>query len=163
MKYILLLSTLLLLGACAIKDLKPDGKTPGITVQRIFNGEAADINMAIRAAMKKYPVKEDNLDLGSFETENLRGDKMFRPPSDSAENFPSGLRYHINIHTIKGKIDNRIATRVVLKKIIEKSRDFFSEPEPLPSDGLEENIIFYRIQRELSIARAIKRVQEKAH
>jgi hypothetical protein len=37
-------------------------------------------------------------------------------------------------------------------------RDFFSEPETVDSDGLEEKIIFYRIERELVINDALKRV-----
>lgn len=142
-------------------ELKPDGKTPGVAVQRIFYGDPNDINLAVRAAMKKYPVKEDNLDLGSFETENVRGDKMFKTPAEEPMPVSSGLRYHISIHTIKGKVDGRIATRIVLKKIVEKSRDFLSEAELLPSDGVEENVIYYRIQRELTIDRALKRAQSK--
>ncbi len=161
MKYLFLLLNLIALSSCVGMELKPDGKTPGVAVQRIFYGDPNDINLAVRAAMKKYPVKEDNLDLGSFETENIRGDKMFKTPAEDPMPVSSGLRYHISIHTIKGKVDGRIATRIVLKKIVEKSRDFLSEAEPLPSDGVEENVIFYRIQRELTIDRALKRAQGK--
>jgi hypothetical protein len=162
-KNLFLSFSLIFFSACVGMELKPDGKTPGIAIQRIFYGEPNDINLAIRAAMKKYPVKEDNLDLGNFETENIRGEKMFKSPSEEQLPMSSGLRYHISIHTIKGKVDNRIATRIVLKKIIEKSRDFLSEAEQLASDGIEENVIFYRIQRELTLDRAVKRAQEKPH
>ena len=161
MKYLFFFLNLIILSSCVGADLKPDGKTPGVAVQRIFYGDPNDINLAVRAAMKKYAVKEDNLDLGSFETENIRGDKMFKTPTEEPTPVSSGLRYHILIHTIKGKVDGRIATRIVLKKIVEKSRDFLSEAEPLASDGVEENVIFYRIQRELTLDRALKRVQPK--
>lgn len=148
-----------LFSACSSEELKPDGVTADIAIQRVYNGDYNDVEMAIRAAMKKYPVKEDNLDAGIFDTDFIRGEKMFRPPA-SHDRSESGIRYHIQIHTIKGKIEGRPAIRVIVKKVIEKNRDFFADSEPLPSDGLEENIIFYRIQRELSIAKAIKRAAE---
>ena len=147
------------LSGCATDELKPDGVTADIPIQRVYNGEYNDVEMAIRAAMKKYPVKEDNLDAGIFDTDFIRGEKMFRPPA-SHEKLESGIRYHIQIHTIKGKVEGKPATRVIVKKVIEKNRDFFADTEPLPSDGMEENIIFYRIQRELTIAKAVKRAAE---
>ncbi len=163
MKYFLIFSTFALLSSCSLLGQKSETKIPGETLQRVFYGEPNDINNAIRAAMKTYPVKEDNLDLGIFETENLRGDKLFKAPTDDVEPSITGIRSHILLRTIKGKVDNRMAVRVVLKKTIERSRDFLSDPEPLVSDGYEENVIFYRIQRELAISRGLKRAQEKSH
>ena len=156
---ILFLCSLFSLSGCNPEGLKPDGVTPGIPVERVYSGEYGDVEMAIRASMKKYPVKEDNLDSGIFETDYIRGDKMYRAPG-SHDRLESGTRYRIQIHTIKGKVEGKPATQLIIKKIIEKTRDFFAESEPLPSDGLEENIIFYRVQRELAIAKAIKRSSE---
>ncbi len=156
---ILFLQSLLVLPGCFKQDLKPDGMTAGIPIQRVYFGEYNDVEMAIRAAMKKYPVKEDNLDAGIFETDNIRGDKMYRAPG-SHERIESGIRYHIQIHTIKGKVDGKSAIQLIVKKVVERTRDFFADTESLPSDGLEENIIFYRVQRELAIAKAVKRAAE---
>ncbi len=154
-----LLPVTMLFESCASGELKPDGVTADIPIQRVYGGDYTEVEQAIRAAMKKYPVKEDNLDSGIFETDFIRGDKMFRPPA-SRERIESGVRYHMSIHTIKGKVEGKPATRVIVKKVIEKTPDFFADVESLPSDGLEENIIFYRIQRELTLAKAIKRAAE---
>jgi hypothetical protein len=59
----------------------------------------------------------------------------------------------------KGKTEGRESTRVTVEKKIERLRDFFSEADPLPSDGLEEKVIFYRIEREIVIADALKKAQ----
>jgi hypothetical protein len=48
--------------------------------------------------------------------------------------------------------------KVTLTKKIEVKRDFFSEPKPLETDGLEEMVLFYRIERELIIEEAIKKL-----
>jgi hypothetical protein len=59
----------------------------------------------------------------------------------------------------KGKTEGRESTRVTIDKRMEILRDFFSEPETIESDGLEEKMIFYRIERELIIQDALKRAQ----
>jgi hypothetical protein len=46
---------------------------------------------------------------------------------------------------------------VNIAKLIERKRDFFSDPEILPSDGIEEKVIFYRMERELIIDEALKK------
>ncbi len=155
----LTIGTFVLFTGCFSQNLKPDGITPGVPTQRVYFGDYTEVEMAIRASMKKYPVKEDNLDAGIFETDYIKGDRMYRAPG-SHDRIESGVRYRIQIHTIKGKVDGKPATQLILKKVIDKTRDFFAEAEPLASDGLEENIIFYRVQRELSIAKAVKRAAE---
>jgi len=57
----------------------------------------------------------------------------------------------------KGKTDGRESTRITIEKKIEVFRDFISETQIIPSDGLEEMALFYRIERELVIAQALKR------
>jgi hypothetical protein len=44
---------------------------------------------------------------------------------------------------------------------MEKQRDFFSDPENIESDGMEEKVIFYRMGRELTIDEAIKKENAK--
>lgn len=156
-KTTLALGLLFFLTGCLSNNVKSE--KPSTPNQRVYYGEYNDVEMAIRASMKKYPVKEDNLDAGIFETDFIKGDRMYRAPG-SHERIESGVRYRISIHTIRGKVEGKTATQLIIKKLIEKTRDFFAEAELLGSDGLEENIIFYRIQRELTIAKAIRRAAE---
>jgi hypothetical protein len=58
----------------------------------------------------------------------------------------------------RGKTDGRESVRVTIDKKMEILRDFFSEPEPLESDGLEEKVIFYRMERDLIINEALKKI-----
>jgi hypothetical protein len=40
---------------------------------------------------------------------------------------------------------------VTVGKKIERQRDFFDDGQTLESDGWEENVILYRIERELAV------------
>lgn len=91
-----------------------------------------------------------------METEYIKGLDGWLAPGEQ-RSPSSGIRYKLAITFAKGKADGRESTRVTIDKKMEILRDFFSEPESLESDGLEEKIIFYRIERELIISEALKR------
>ena len=99
----------------------------------------------------------NNMDSGIIETEAIRGYKVWMPPYKS-DIGSGGLSYYLNVHIVKGLIDGREAIKVSIAKNIENTTDFFSEPKKLPSDGLEEKAILYRIGRELQIERALEKV-----
>lgn len=96
------------------------------------------------------------MDNGVLETDWIRGPDGFTAPSVQKDPS-SGVRYKMTLSLVKGKLDNKESVRVTIVKKMEKQRDFFSEPESIESDGLEEKVIFYRIERELLIEEAIKK------
>ena len=53
------------------------------------------------------------------------------------------------------------AVKVTVAKDVELKTDFFSDPKRLESDGLEEKVILYRIEKEISVERALQRAQKK--
>ena len=145
--------------ACSTSQPAHLENPPGTPVQRVFFAEFEEVGRAIHGAMTRYPNRIDNLETGQFESDYLKGDQRFVVPG-TKQDMSSGLRYRIIIRMIKGKAENKPATKVLVTKAVEIQRDFFSEPEPLPSDGLEEMVLLYRIQRELNIGKAIKKAQE---
>ena len=135
--------------------------SPGTPVQRVFFADFDEVGRAIHAAMNRYPQRVDNLDAGQFETDYIKGDQRFSAPG-TKQDLSSGVRYRLLIRVLKGKAESKAATKVLITKAIEIQHDFFSEPEPLPSDGLEEMVILYRIQREITVERAVHKAQEKS-
>ena len=132
-------------------------------VIRVFAAKYEEVEGALKSAMLKYPQRIDNTEAGIFETDYVKGDARFKPPHKDAQ-FSSGLQYRILIRLVKGRADNRSsAVQVVVRKQIELKKDFFQQPVPVQSDGLEENVILYRISRELVIARAIQRAAERGN
>jgi len=131
-----------------------------VPVVQVFFAKYEVVEAALKLAMLKYPQRVDNTEAGIFETDYVKGDGRFKPPNKQME-YSSGYRYRILIRLVRGKTETRSAVKVVVQKQIEQAHDFFSEPHPLPSDGLEEAVILYRIGRELQINKALQRASEK--
>lgn len=108
----------------------------------------------------KYPIAVNNMESGVLETEWIPALDGFLSPIE-VKQPSSGIRYKITMTLTRGRAQGRESVRVNVYKKIERKRDFFSEPESLNSDGLEEQVLFYRIERELVIEDALRRAQEK--
>lgn len=142
---------------CSLFDKKPSAhvRMNQITKQKVF---FASYDSVWRAAhnVVKYPIAQENQDNGVMETEYIKGLDGWLAPGEQ-RSPSSGIRYKLTLTFAKGTSGGRESTRVTVDKRMEILRDFFSEPEPMESDGLEEKIIFYRIERELIIAEALKK------
>jgi hypothetical protein len=148
-------------SGCTTASEKMDKKLKvGEPVVRVFFAQYEEVETALKQAMLKYPQRVDNTEAGIFETDYVKGDARFKPPQTDVT-YSSGYRYRILIRLVKGKSEKNPAVKVVVQKQIDIVRDFFSEPDPIQSDGLEENVILYRIGRELTITRALKKSGEK--
>lgn len=112
--------------------------------------------------MIRYPQKVDNTEAGIFETDFIRGEARFKAPHKPVAYSP-GFRYRLLVRLVRGRAEDRPAIKVQITKKSEVIRDFFSDADSLKSDGLEEQVILYRIGRELQLARAISRANDKAN
>lgn len=155
---LLLLGPSLLISACASEPLTDPAASKIVrkaSSQKVFLASYDSVWRATQLALK-YPIAMNNMDTGILETEWIKAVDGFQSPV--VEKDPSsGIRYKLNLNLVKGKLEGRDSVRVTLVKQIERLRDFFSEPESLPSDGLEEKVIFYRIERELIIDDGLKK------
>ncbi len=152
----LLLSVLALAGCATTGESTEKVVESADPQEKIFREPFDDIWRAVQLAMATYPIKVNNQDAGVLETESIRGDSAWvspgqrRPPA-------GGYRYKVIVRVVRGRTDrNATAGRVTILKSGEIQRDFFSAFEKLPSDGLEELAIMYRIERELSIDKALR-------
>lgn len=126
--------------------------------QRVYFATYESVWRASQLALK-YPIATNNMDNGTLETEWVRALEGFSPPG-TAKAPSSGIRYKLALTMVKGRVQGRESVRITLRKTMERQRDFFSEPEPMLTDGVEENVILYRIERELIIQDALKKVVE---
>jgi hypothetical protein len=129
---------------------------------RVFYANYEDVEIALKQSMIRYPQKVDNTDAGIFETDYIKGEARFKPPHKPTM-FSPGYRYRLLVRLVRGRTEDRPAIKVQITKRPEVVRDFFSDAAPATSDGLEEQVILYRIGRELQLARAIARANEKAN
>lgn len=148
---------LALLPACSLFEKAPDvaPNRPVNYKQKVFYSTYDEVWRAAHAVLK-YPIVVDNQDTGMIETDYIKGvDGWIAPESDKKTS--SGLRYKIVMIFAQGKFNGKDSVRVTIEKKIEILRDFFSEPEVMESDGYEEKVIFYRMEREIIINKALQK------
>lgn len=129
------------------------------TFQKIYFAPYDNVWRAAQLSLK-YPLSQNNMDHGILETEWIKGFDGFKPPHQKQKDV-SGIKYKIILTLVKGGIEEKNAVRVNINKQIEKQKNFFAEAETVHTDGLEEEVIFYRIDRELNIEEALKKAFEK--
>jgi len=145
-------------SGCSLFDRQPDPENAILKQsihQKVFFASYDTVWKAAHTTIK-YTIAVENQDTGFLETEYIKGVDGFLAPE--VQKTPSaGSRYKRVFNFAKGRTEGRESTRVTVEKKIERLRDFFSEPDFIPSDGLEEKVIFYRIEREIVISDALKK------
>ncbi|MGE0633472.1 MAG: hypothetical protein AB7O96_13755 [Pseudobdellovibrionaceae bacterium] len=152
----LIICSLLFLGGCTLFDPPVTNDRPRSPEKKVIFAPYDQVWRAGQLAMGKYPLVANSMDTGLVETEMIRGPEGFKAPL-LAKPPSSGVKYKIILRMVKGVVNGKEAVRVNVSKKIEISRDFFSTPERLVSDGLEEKVILYRMERELNIESALRK------
>lgn len=152
----------LLVSGCGSQVLQPE--TPEAIIerssqQRIFYAPYDEVWKAAHSVIK-YTIAAENQDFGVIETDYIKAVDGWLPPFRTRPQYPSS-RYKIVISFARGKkSEAQENVRVTIEKKIEVFKDFISEVKTVNSDGLEEKTIFYRIERELVIAKALRKASE---
>lgn len=128
--------------------------------EQLYFSDFDEVWRAVNLVLQNYPLRVSNMDQGTIETDLIRGDKVWTP-IHKKEGGKSSLAYQLIIRVIKGKLEGKKATKVVLLKESSVQADFFSDPKQIPSDGFEERTLLYRIGREIQIERALAKAQKK--
>lgn len=150
------------LTACALFTERTGPETMFGPREQVYYASFDEVWRAVNFVLQPYPLRISNMDQGNLETDMIRGYRIWAPPYKS-ETAATSETYRLTLRVIKGSpIGGRPATKVNIVKELQIQSDFFSEPRSLPSDGLEEKSILYRIGREITIERAIVRSQKKS-
>ena len=146
------------LSGCSLFEPRPESVDKIIeksSRQKIFFASYDLVWKAAHSAIK-YTIANENQDYGVIETDFIKAVDGWLPPNQTRPPFKSA-RYKLTLSFAKGNTNGRNSTRVTIEKKIEIFRDFISETQVMQSDGLEEQTIFYRIEREIVIAQALKK------
>jgi len=119
--------------------------------ETVFRGSMDHVWMAAEKALANYPISESNRDSGVLKTDFLRGSQCWQSPTKT-DKYSAGVRCSLSLQLIKMPHNG---VRVRVNKSLQLIRDFISEPENIPNDGMEEMSILYRIDRELTIEKEI--------
>lgn len=127
--------------------------------ERAFFAPYDSVWRATQLALQYYPIRVNNMDTGTLETDTIRGYKAWTPPHNPNQ-ASGGYSYYLSIRLIKGNVNGSDATKVNIMKHATLSADFFTDPQKLPSDTLEEKVLLYRIGRELQIDKLLEKAQK---
>ena len=121
---------------------------------QLFQAPREKVWEVLVAVLKSYPLKTIDEEKGYIETEILGVDHFWLAPHQKNQDF-SGYSSIIII-----KLDyKKPVARVFIDKKIYKQKGFISSKEEIPSDFLEERVLFYRVARELSLRSQLSRLQ----
>lgn len=157
-------SLILLLGfaGCSLFDPPVQNDKPTPPEKKVIFAPYDQVWRAGQLAMGKYPLSSNNMDTGLVETELIRGPEGFKTPLQTKA-YSSGVKYKLVLRMVKGVVNGKEAVRVSVAKKMEINRDFFSSPEQMVSDGLEEKVIVYRMERELAIEGALRKAATQSN
>jgi len=157
---LLLLFVSLLVSGCALFGDRPGPPAFFGPRERPFAANFEEVWKAVNLVLQPYPLRTSNMDQGVLETDAIRGNRIWIAPYGH-EGPDGGQSYKLTVKVLKGAAAGSNATRVTILKDAQRQMDFFSEARQQPSDGLEEDMILYRIGREIQIERALARAQKR--
>lgn len=131
-------------------------KEPPSTYSAVFTASYDELWRALQKAMARYPIRMNNADTGQLETDIIKPDQMWQPAHEK-RNYSPGERYAIKVFSTRGQARGKSeVTRLTIEKVMTIERDFFAGEQRRTSDGLEEKMLLYRIQRELTMDQSLK-------
>ena len=145
------LFSVFLLSGCATKDPVANIMHP---ISKIFQADYQKIWSATMLALEDYPIEAENNEKGYLKTESIPVETIWKFPVERNDTL-AAAKYTLHIKMIKGKSKSRPAVKVTVLKKILLQKGFIENPKRIPSNGLEERSILYRIHREINIERAI--------
>ncbi|MBL7543011.1 MAG: hypothetical protein JNL11_04300 [Bdellovibrionaceae bacterium] len=124
---------------------------------RVFTASYDNVWRAALTVLK-YSITEQNQETGHIETDYVKPSDGGWTRPDGGTNISAGMRYKISMSLVRVQTKNgSVGVKVTVDKKIERVRDFFSDPEPIDSDHLEEKALLYRIDRELVIEETLRK------
>ena len=120
--------------------------------QVAFKAPYSLVWQATLLAMQTYPIAKEDLEGGILTTKTIRRYSVWTPPPKSIQKT-NNRHYKINIFLEKGK-KNDVKVHIIKNEFID--RDFIQHSVPVASNGLEERVIAYRIQREILLEQKLK-------
>jgi hypothetical protein len=147
-----------LFSGCASLEPEPRILHP---VSKVYHADYQKIWRATMLALEDYPIETEDNEKGSLKTESIQTETIWKYPFER-ESALTAAKYTIHIKLIKGAVKSKPMVKVrILKKILEQ-KGFIADPKRIPSDGLEEKAILYRILREINIEQAILNYHQRS-
>ena len=128
----------------------------------VYPNSFSSVWSATLKVLKDYPIEVEIRESGEIKTKEIKGYSIWEPPDGSVKNKDSRVyRLSILLEKGSGALGSAPATRVNVMKNEFENQDFIMQNISIKSNGLEESLILYRIQRELYLTREQKNFRKK--
>ena len=119
-----------------------------VTQQQMFSAPYEIVWQSVLLTMKDYPLIVEDIESGEIETGMIQGYTIWQPPQGMIP-YQNKRKYKIKIFLEKIKKDSQSSIKVHIIKDERVDKDFIEHSTPVVSSGLEEDLILYRIKREI--------------
>jgi len=118
--------------------------------------------LAVLQVMKKYNLELTNQEAGIIKTrwEDNTLEVNFADSFGSSDSVKAA-RFKLIVNVVKGYRSNREVTKVTVYRRQMIEQDFLQGWKVIPTDGILEKTILYRIERNLKIADRLKKIEEQ--
>ena len=124
---------------------------------RLIAGSYDEVWDAALKSVRDYPLKFTNKDSGKVQTEVVNGpynELVFTYPEPLE--LPERFRFSMKLQLAKvSKPEEADVVRVRITKELEKFNDFYTGWTAFPPDGIEEQVLLYRLGQLFEMQRAL--------
>jgi len=125
----------------------------------------ADFNMswqAVLQVMKKYDLALQNQEAGIIKTRWIDNTlELNFADSFGKSDTVKAAKFKLIINVVKGYRGSREVSKVSIFKRQLIEQDFLQGWKEVPTDGIQEKTILYRIERTLAIERKLKQIEDE--
>ncbi len=153
---------LCLMGSCASYDqfkyMAEEFEIPS----KVYRADFNQTWQAVLQIMKKYDLALQNQEAGVIKTRWIDNtlETNFSDSFGSSDSIKSA-RFKLVLNVVKGYRGTREVAKVTVFKRQMVEHDFLQGWKVIPSDGILENAILYRIERLIAIDEKLKDIEEK--
>ncbi len=125
------------------------------TYSQAFLSDYSVVWKGILISLLKYPLDKNNEESGEITTSLIKPGAAFTP----LHRIPNSKEiYQLFIQVQKRKLNNKNIVLVNIEKKTLIKGNFISKEQNIKSDGIEENVILYRIAREIKIDKTLEQI-----
>lgn len=129
---------------------------------KVFRFDYNQTWLAVLQVMKKYNLELTNQEAGIIKTrwEDNTLEVNFADSFGSSDSVKAA-RFKLIVNVVKGFRSNKEVTKVTVYRRQMIEQDFLQGWKVIPTDGILEKTILYRIERNLKIADKLKKIEEQ--
>ena len=161
-RFALVAFLLFALGACASYQQYQQVSEEFEIPSKVFKADYNQSWQAVLKYMKKYDLALQNQEAGVIKTRWIDNTlEMNFIDSFGTSDSVKAAKFKIVVNIVKGFKGNREVTKITVFKRQMVEPDFLQGYKVLPTDGILEQTILYRIQREIDIDNQLKAIEEQ--